>query len=180
MSGDLAKVPAALALSRATMRNIQQNLFWAFGYNALLVPVAAGALYPVNGMQLSPMLGAGAMALSSVFVLTNALRLRRFQPPVIAEAALPPAAHETTAPAAAAAPSTENPKEDTMTTFNVKDMTCGMCVKHVTKAVQSVEPGAEVKVDLATGKVDVSPTPKDPAALAKVITEAGYPAQVAA
>jgi len=83
MSGDLAKVPAALALSRATMRNIAQNLFWAFAYNVVLIPVAAGALYPVNGTLLSPMLGAGAMALSSVFVLTNALRLRRFQPPVI-------------------------------------------------------------------------------------------------
>jgi Cu+-exporting ATPase len=176
MSGDLAKVPAALAISRATMRNIKQNLFWAFGYNALLVPVAAGALYPVNGMQLSPMLGAGAMALSSVFVLTNALRLRRFQPPVVAEAPLPPVVHEEPAPAAIE----QANREETMTTFNVKDMTCGMCVKHVTKAVQTVEPGAEVKVDLATGRVDVSPTPKDPAALAKAITEAGYPAQVAA
>ncbi len=67
-----------------------------------------------------------------------------------------------------------------MTTFNVHEMTCGMCVKHVTKAVQAVEPGADVKVDLATGKVEVSPTPKDPSALAKAITEAGYPAQVAA
>jgi Cu+-exporting ATPase len=86
MSGDLAKVPAALALSRATMRNIAQNLFWAFAYNVILIPVAAGALYPVNGMLLSPMLGAGAMALSSVFVLTNALRLRRFQPPTIEDA----------------------------------------------------------------------------------------------
>jgi Cu+-exporting ATPase len=86
MSGDLAKVPAALALSRATMRNIAQNLFWAFAYNVILIPVAAGALYPVNGMLLSPMLGAGAMALSSVFVLTNALRLRRFEPPAIEDA----------------------------------------------------------------------------------------------
>ncbi len=84
MSGDLAKVPAALALSRATMRNISQNLFWAFAYNVVLIPVAAGALYPVNGTLLSPMLGAGAMALSSVFVLTNALRLRRFHPPEVA------------------------------------------------------------------------------------------------
>lgn len=83
MSGDLAKVPTALAISRATMRNISQNLFWAFGYNAILIPVAAGALYPVNGMQLSPMLGAAAMGLSSVFVLTNALRLRRFTPPEV-------------------------------------------------------------------------------------------------
>ncbi len=76
--------------------------------------------------------------------------------------------------------SEDNKEETAMTTFNVKDMTCGMCVKHVTKAVQTVEPGAEVKVDLATGKVEVSPTPKDPSALAKAITEAGYPAQVAA
>jgi P-type Cu+ transporter len=180
MSGDLAKVPAALALSRATMLNIKQNLFWAFGYNALLVPVAAGALYPVNGMQLSPMLGAGAMALSSVFVLTNALRLRRFQPPVIAEVSLPPAPQETPARVEATAPIAQDAKEETMMTLNVQDMTCNMCAKHVTKAVQAVEPGAEVKVDLATGKVDVSPTPKDPAALAKAITDAGYPAQVAA
>jgi Cu+-exporting ATPase len=76
MSGDLRGVVSALAVSRATMRNIKQNLFWAFGYNAALIPVAAGVLYPVWGVQLSPMLAAGAMALSSVFVLTNALRLR--------------------------------------------------------------------------------------------------------
>ena len=81
MAGDLTKVSDAIALSRATMRNIAQNLFWAFAYNVVLIPVAAGALYPLNGMLLSPALGAGAMALSSVFVLTNALRLRRFNPP---------------------------------------------------------------------------------------------------
>jgi Cu+-exporting ATPase len=76
MSGDLRGVVAALTISRATMRNIKQNLFWAFGYNAALIPVAAGILYPIWGVQLSPILAAGAMALSSVFVLTNALRLR--------------------------------------------------------------------------------------------------------
>lgn len=80
MSGDLAKVSTALAISRATMRNIKENLFWAFAYNAILIPVAAGVFYPVSGLLLSPMLGAGAMALSSVFVLANALRLRRFSP----------------------------------------------------------------------------------------------------
>ncbi|KFI28289.1 ATPase [Haematobacter missouriensis] len=84
MSGSLRGVVNALDISRRTMRNIGQNLFWAFGYNALLIPVAAGVLYPVNGMMLSPMLAAGAMALSSVFVLTNALRLR-FVRPVMAE-----------------------------------------------------------------------------------------------
>jgi Cu+-exporting ATPase len=77
ISGDLSGVVNALHLSRATMRNIRQNLFWAFAYNTALIPVAAGALYPVAGLMLSPMLAAGAMALSSVFVLSNALRLRR-------------------------------------------------------------------------------------------------------
>lgn len=79
MSGDLRGVVNAIAISRATLRNIHQNLFWAFGYNVALVPVAAGALYPFNGMLLSPMIAAGAMALSSVFVVGNALRLRRFR-----------------------------------------------------------------------------------------------------
>ncbi len=77
MSGDLGAVVRAFAISRATMRNIRQNLFWAFGYNVLLIPVAAGALYPAYGLMLSPALAAGAMAISSLFVLTNALRLRR-------------------------------------------------------------------------------------------------------
>lgn len=82
MSGDLRGVVDAIALSQATIRNIKQNLFWAFAYNALLIPVAAGLLYPINGTLLSPMLAAGAMALSSVFVLGNALRLKRFQAPM--------------------------------------------------------------------------------------------------
>ncbi len=76
MSGALEGVVQAVALSRATMRNIRQNLFWAFAYNTALIPVAAGVLYPVAGVLLSPMLAAGAMALSSIFVLGNALRLR--------------------------------------------------------------------------------------------------------
>ncbi|PJX20466.1 copper-translocating P-type ATPase [Advenella sp. S44] len=78
MSGDLTHVSQAIAMSRATMRNIRQNLFWAFAYNAALIPVAAGVLYPYNGVLMSPIFAAGAMALSSVFVVTNALRLRRF------------------------------------------------------------------------------------------------------
>jgi Cu+-exporting ATPase len=79
MRGDPAGVARAIGLSRAVMRNIRQNLFWAFGYNAVLIPVAAGVLVPFGGPQLSPMLGAGAMALSSVFVLGNALRLRAWR-----------------------------------------------------------------------------------------------------
>ncbi len=79
MSGDLTGVPRAFALSRATIRNIKQNLFWAFGYNILLIPVAAGVLYPSFGILMNPMFAALAMAMSSLFVITNALRLRRVQ-----------------------------------------------------------------------------------------------------
>ncbi|NJS40403.1 MAG: HAD-IC family P-type ATPase, partial [Rhodobacteraceae bacterium] len=78
VAGRLPALADAIGLSQATMANIRQNLFWAFAYNAALMPVAAGALYPAFGILLSPVLAAGAMALSSVFVLTNALRLRRF------------------------------------------------------------------------------------------------------
>lgn len=78
MSGSLQGVPTAIGLSRATIGNIRENLFWAFAYNTALIPIAAGVLYPAFGILLSPMLGAAAMALSSVFVLGNALRLRRF------------------------------------------------------------------------------------------------------
>jgi P-type Cu+ transporter len=87
MSGDLRGVVNAIALSNATIRNIRQNLFWAFAYNMVLIPVAAGALYPPYGVLLSPVIAAGAMALSSVFVLGNALRLRGFQAPIRATAA---------------------------------------------------------------------------------------------
>ena len=76
LGGDLRGVLNALTVSRATMRNIWENLFWAFGYNALLIPVAMGVLYPAFGILLSPMIGAGAMAMSSIFVVTNAQRLR--------------------------------------------------------------------------------------------------------
>lgn len=78
MSGDMRGVANAIALSNATIKNIHQNLFWAFAYNVCLIPVAAGVLYPFTGTLLSPMLAAGAMALSSIFVLANALRLKSF------------------------------------------------------------------------------------------------------
>lgn len=91
MSGDLRGLPNALALSRATLNNIRQNLFWAFAYNAVLIPVAAGVLYPSLGVLLSPVLAAAAMGFSSIFVLTNALRLRRFSPPMTTGSGVPTA-----------------------------------------------------------------------------------------
>ncbi|AEQ50852.1 heavy metal translocating P-type ATPase [Pelagibacterium halotolerans] len=85
VGGDVRAAVQAIAISRATMANIRQNLGWAFGYNALLIPVAAGVLFPAFGILLSPMLAAGAMALSSVCVVTNALRLRAYRSPLTVE-----------------------------------------------------------------------------------------------
>jgi Cu+-exporting ATPase len=82
IGGDLRGVVTAIALSKATIRNIKQNLFWAFAYNTILIPVAAGALFPFFGILLNPIFAAGAMAISSVTVVSNALRLRRFKPPM--------------------------------------------------------------------------------------------------
>jgi Cu+-exporting ATPase len=83
IGGDLKGVVTAIALSKATIRNIKQNLFWAFAYNTILIPVAAGVLFPFFGILLNPIFAAGAMGLSSVTVVSNALRLRRFKPPAI-------------------------------------------------------------------------------------------------
>ncbi len=104
ISGDVRGVVTAIALSRATMRNIKQNLFWAFFYNTALIPVAAGVLYPFTGLLLNPILAAAAMATSSVSVVTNALRLRRFRPPVVSGPPGPsgPRREEAVAPAPAA------------------------------------------------------------------------------
>ena len=78
LRSDIALVPQALSLSKATMNNIRQNLVWAFGYNILLIPVAMGVLYPFIGLQLNPMLAGAAMAFSSISVVLNSIRLRRF------------------------------------------------------------------------------------------------------
>ena len=90
ISGALTGVVTAIRLSQATMRNIRQNLFFAFAYNVVGVPIAAGVLYPFLGLRLSPMIAAGAMALSSLSVVSNANRLRRFRPQPLARGSQPP------------------------------------------------------------------------------------------
>jgi P-type Cu+ transporter len=159
MSGDLRKVAVAFALSRATLRTIKQNLVWAFGYNILLIPLAMGALYPSSGLLLNPGLGAAAMACSSLFVLANALRLRHFAVSSRFDGDM-------------------SVSESSNTIFAVSDMTCGHCADRVRKAALSVAPGSEVQVDLGSGDVTVTPAAPDPAAMAKAITDAGYPAHV--
>jgi len=94
IGGDLRSIVTAIALSRKTVGVIKQGLFWAFAYNVVLIPVAMGLLYPLFGVLLNPVLAAAAMAMSSVSVVTNALRLRRFRRPDSAQAILHPAIRE--------------------------------------------------------------------------------------
>lgn len=147
MKSALTDVAAAIELSRATLRNIRENLFWAFIYNTIGIPVAAG-VFSSYGLTLSPMLGAAAMSLSSFCVVTNALRLRRFRPRVteIALAELLPDS-ATTSSAESSLPSKETPKMSEKT-IHIEGMHCGHCTGAVEKALKAL-PGVEaVEVSL--------------------------------
>lgn len=162
MNGSLMGVGNAVALSRATIRNIRENLFWAFFYNCLGIPVAAGALYPAFRILLNPMIGAAAMSFSSVFVVSNALRLRFFKPKEIASKPINNVEHTTI-------------KEETTmkTVIHVEGMMCGHCKMHVENACKGVAGVTDAVVDLAAKNVTVTGD-ADLAALKAAITEAGY------
>ena len=164
MSGSLGQVGNAVELSHATIKNIKQNLFWAFFYNSLGIPVAAGALYPAFGIQLSPMLGAAAMSMSSVFVVTNALRLRFFKPGFTPVAA--------TENASAIVEDTVDENTPSVV-INVKGMMCHHCVAAVEKACKSVPGTVKALADLEQNNVTVWGT-GDLSALEQAIVEAGY------
>ena len=161
MSSSLADVADAVRLSKATIRNIKQNLFWAFFYNCLGIPVAAGVLAPV-GITLSPMLGAAAMSMSSVFVVTNALRLRFFK------AEKPEQKEDIQI-------ETQIIEEEPMmeTVIKVNGMMCPHCKARVEQVCKAVPGTADAVVDLQVKNVTVTGD-ADVAALKKAISDAGY------
>jgi Cu+-exporting ATPase len=137
ISGSLTGVPTTIALSRATMRNIRQNLFFALIYNAVGIPIAAGLLYPFVGIHLSPIIAAAAMALSSLSVVTNANRLRRWHPaplPAARPADVTPQVQLGTATETSKTVTPEKQEETTMATTTTVDPVCGMTVNPDTAA----------------------------------------------
>ena len=158
MKNDLQDVATAIELSKAVIRNIKENLFWAFFYNVCGIPLAAGVLYPVFGLKLSPMFGAAAMSLSSLFVVSNALRLRFFhslkkgktQPETIQE----------------------KKEEKNMYTMKIEGMMCPHCQAAVTKALEALE-GTKAEVNLEKKEAYVE-TGLEKEVLKKAVEDAGY------
>lgn len=179
MHNSLMDIVDAAALSRATLRNIRQNLFWAFFYNAIGIPVAAGVLYPALQLTLDPMLAAAAMSLSSVCVVSNALRLRGWKAaPADSHVSLDKSAHLTdndtvhtdhTNTAASAAQQEEPTMQKTLT---IEGMMCAHCAAHVEKALNAL-PGVTAVVDLAAKTAVVTGDAGDEA-LKKAVADAGY------
>lgn len=174
MRNDLLDAVSAVRLSKAVIKNIKENLFWAFFYNVITIPLAAGLLYPTYGIKLSPMIGAAAMSMSSVCVVMNALRLRFFKPNHIVGTVSRETTHETSH-----IHSTETIQKEgisTMkTTLHIEGMMCQHCQKHVHDALAAMDGVTDVTVDLEGKKADVTAT-KDISTddFAKVITDAGY------
>ena len=170
MRSSLMDIVDAAALSRATLRNIRQNLFWAFFYNSIGIPVAAGVLYPALGITLNPMIAAAAMSLSSVCVVSNALRLRGWKGSAPVRHGETPA-NTQSEPAAPAAQ--HNEEEPTMKkTLSIEGMMCAHCAAHVEKALNAL-PGVTAAVDLAGSSAVVTGDVSDEA-LKKAVADAGY------
>ena len=169
MKSDLMDVPAAIQLSRAVMRNIKQNLFWAFIYNTIGIPVAAGALYGAFGILLNPMIAAAAMSFSSVSVVLNALRLRFFKPKL----------HNTDKTDEIPVINNHNNKKELAKmekTIKIEGMSCGHCSAAVTKALESVPGVSDVNVDLESksATLKVLDGAASDGALRKAVEDAGY------
>ena len=158
MKNDLQDVATAIELSKAVIRNIKENLFWAFFYNVCGIPLAAGVLYPVFGLKLSPMFGAAAMSLSSLFVVGNALRLRFFHS--LKKGKTQPESIQ------------EKKEEKNMYTMKIEGMMCPHCQAAVTKALEALE-GTKAEVNLEKKEAYVE-TGLEKEALKKAVEDAGY------
>ena len=190
MKNDLLDVAGAIELSKATIRNIKQNLFWAFFYNAICIPIAAGCFYAAFQLKMNPMVAALAMSFSSVFVVSNALRLRFFKPkhgssaaaaaPASVSPACSCAAEEfPVCPVQTAQPeptSTEPTGGKTMKkVLTVEGMMCQNCVKHVTRALQGIPGASDVSVSLEEKKAEVTvPDTVTDEDLKAAVVDAGY------
>ena len=175
MHSSLMDIVDAAALSRATLRNIRQNLFWAFFYNSVGIPIAAGALYPAFQITLNPMLAAAAMSLSSVCVVSNALRLRGWKGsrPVKAAALDNSAAMTDNRRVTTAAPAAQQEETAMKKTLTIEGMMCAHCAAHVEKALNALDGVDSVTVDLA-GKTAVVTGDVSDEALKKAVADAGY------
>lgn len=171
MRSDLLDVVSALELSKATIKNIKQNLFWAFFYNTIGIPLAAGLLFPAFGIKLSPMFAALAMSLSSVFVVNNALRLRRFKPRGVKRSLKE------------AKPSNEKEiakeenlieKNEKRTKIKVEGMTCGHCEKRVADALEKTGKAKDVVANHENSSVEFIDQGLSPEEIENAIEEAGY------
>ncbi len=169
VKNDLRDVGTAVRLSRMTLRNIKQNLFWAFFYNIIGIPVAAGLLYPLFELRLNPMIAAAAMSLSSVCVVTNALRLRYFKVKHHAETMV---GEEILCENEEIIIETEREKETMKKTVKIEGMMCMHCVAHVKKALEALNAG-EVEVSLENKCALISADVSDEA-IRVAITDAGY------
>ena len=166
MKNNLSDVVCAIKLSRATVRNIKGNLFWAFFYNVLGIPVAAGILYPMFKITLTPMIGAAAMSASSVCVVSNALRLRRFK-------------YKTPTQITINEEEEEKESKTMKKTLMINGMMCNHCRMHAEKALAAVDGVSEVTVSLEEKKAEVT-LAREVAdeILIKAVTDAGYEASI--
>ena len=167
MRSDLIDVVSAIEISRATIKNIKENLFWAFFYNVIGIPIAAGILFPHFGIKLSPMFAAFAMSMSSIFVVNNALRLRRFKPRTVVN------------------PMKENSdikkdskekfeKEKNMTTIKVSGMTCEHCEKKVSDALEKTGKAKNVEANHENSSVKFIDEGITEEEIKNAVEEAGY------
>ena len=174
MRSSLMDIVDAAALSRATLRNIRQNLFWAFFYNSIGIPVAAGVLYPAFQITLNPMIAAAAMSLSSVCVVSNALRLRGWKGsrPDSRVSLDKSAALTDNTDVNTAAPAAQQEEATMKKTLTIEGMMCAHCVAHVEKALNAL-PGVTASVDLDSKTAVVTGDAGDEA-LKKAVADAGY------